>query len=213
MELGETKQSRGQGRMEWKEFKDKVRGNRKGSRAESRGGHGKGGEQELGWSKSVGARVGGSRVRGEDCGVSDVDSSPFSNKKREYLPEVLQLTLPLSLKRSISSLDLPPECSSTLGCCSVLTFITMLGLSLTGSERHGPQPPMWTPPNEDIYKYGHISAHHLPVPFELLLSPQISAHGECCSQSITIPPASAPAFTDAALLSNSAEAQQPEPQA
>lgn len=62
---------------------------------------------------------------------------------------------------------------------------------------------MWMSPNEDIYKYEHIRAHHLAVPLGWLRSPQISGHGDGCSQTI-IPLAAAPALAGTDALSDAA---------
>lgn len=50
-------------------------------------------------------------------------------------------------------------------------------------------------------KYRHIRAHHLAVPFGWLCSPQISGHGDGCSQPI-IPLAPAPALAGTDALSD-----------
>lgn len=66
---------------------------------------------------------------------------------------------------------------------------------------------VWMSPNEDIHKYGHIRAHHLAVPLGWRRSPQISGHGDGCSQPI-IPAAPAPALAGTAAPSDAAGCQE-----
>lgn len=56
-------------------------------------------------------------------------------------------------------------------------------------------------PNQDIYKYRHITTHHLAVPLGWLRSPQISGHGDRRGQPI-IPRSPAPALTGTDAPSN-----------
>lgn len=120
------------------------------------------------------------------------------------------LTLHVSSNCMVRSTASPHLCSTTLiqsppsSSCHANPWQALKGTD--------PSTLMRMSPNEDIYKYGHIRAHHLAVPLGWLRSPQISGHGDCCGQPI-IPPSPAPALTGTDALSNTASGWRPRPRA